>query len=65
MVENGSKRITFFLRDDGDNGPVFAGSAIKDGPLNDGSKIGRYSNVFNDAVDTWIELQEKDVDKLS
>jgi len=61
LVEMEIRDLLNFYEYDGDNGPVIAGSAL--GGLNNEEKwVGSIMELM-DAVDTWIELPKRDVDK--
>jgi len=61
LVEMEIRELLDFYEYDGDNGPVVQGSAL--GALNGEQKwVDAIMELMN-AVDTWIELPERDVDK--
>ena len=61
ISRDGSKRLLSFYEYDGDNGPVIQGSAL--GALNGEAKWVDTVMELMDAVDTWIEIPKRDVDK--
>ncbi len=61
LVEMEIRELLSFYEYDGDNGPVIAGSAL--GALNGEQKWVDTVMSLMDAVDTWIELPTRDVDK--
>ncbi len=61
LVEMEIRELLSFYDYDGDNTPVIAGSAL--GALNGEEKWVKTVNELMDAVDTWIELPPRDVDK--
>lgn len=61
LVEMEIRDLLSFYQYDGDNGPVIAGSAL--GALNGEEKWVNTVIELMDAVDTWIELPPRDVDK--
>jgi len=61
LVEMEIRELLDFYEYDGDNTPVIAGSAL--GGLNDDPKWTQSILDLMDAVDTWIELPKRDVDK--
>ena len=61
LVEMEIRDLLNFYDYDGDNGPVIAGSAL--GALNGEEKWEKTVLELMDAVDTWIELPKRDVDK--
>jgi elongation factor Tu len=61
LVEMEIRELLSFYQYDGDNGPVIAGSAL--GALNGDEKWVATVNELMEAVDTWIELPPRDVDK--
>ncbi len=61
LVEMEIRELLSFYQYDGDNGPVIAGSAL--GALNGEEKWVATVNELMEAVDTWIELPPRDVDK--
>ena len=61
LVEMEVRELLSFYEYDGDNSPVIAGSAL--GALNGEEKwVGTVKELM-DAVDEWIELPERDIDK--
>ena len=61
LVEMEVRDLLTFYEYDGDNGPVIQGSAL--GALNGEPKWVDTVMELMDAVDTWIELPQRDVDK--
>jgi elongation factor Tu len=61
LVEMEIRELLSFYQYDGDNGPVIAGSAL--GALNGEEKWVATVNELMEAVDSWIELPPRDVDK--
>ena len=61
LVEMEVRELLSFYEYDGDNGPVISGSAL--GALNGEPKWVDTVKELMDAVDTWIELPVRDVDK--
>lgn len=61
LVEMEIRELLSFYEYDGDNGPVIPGSAL--GALNGEQKWVDSVMQLMDAVDTWIELPVRDVDK--
>jgi elongation factor Tu len=61
LVEMEIRELLEFYEYDGDNTPVIAGSAL--GALNGEDKWVATVNELMEAVDTWIELPPRDVDK--
>jgi len=61
LVEMEIRELLTFYEYDGDNGPVIAGSAL--GALNGEQKWVDSVIELMEAVDTWIELPKRDVDK--
>ncbi len=61
LVEMEVRELLSFYEYDGDNSPVISGSAL--GALNGEAKWVDTIMELMDAVDTWIELPERDVDK--
>ena len=61
LVEMEVRDLLSFYEYDGDNGPVIQGSAL--GALNGEAKWVDTVVELMDAVDTWIELPKRDVDK--
>ena len=61
LVEMEIRDLLSFYQYDGDNGPVIAGSAL--GALNGDEKWVESVNKLMEAVDSWIELPPRDVDK--
>ena len=61
LVDMEIRELLSFYEYDGDNGPVIAGSAL--GALNGEQKWVDTVMELMDAVDTWIELPKRDVDK--
>jgi len=61
LVEMEIRELLSFYEYDGDNGPVIAGSAL--GALNGEQKWVDTVMQLMDAVDSWIELPKRDVDK--
>ena len=61
LVEMEVRDLLNFYEYDGDNGPVISGSAL--GALNGEQKWVDTVMQLMDAVDTWIELPKRDVDK--
>ncbi len=61
LVEMEIRELLSFYDYDGDNTPVIAGSAL--GALNGEEKWVATVNELMEAVDTWIELPPRDVDK--
>ena len=61
LVEMEIRELLSFYQYDGDNNPVIAGSAL--GALNGEEKWVATVNELMEAVDTWIELPPRDVDK--
>ncbi len=61
LVEMEIRELLSFYEYDGDNGPVIQGSAL--GALNGEQKWVDTVMELMDAVDTWIELPKRDVDK--
>jgi elongation factor Tu len=61
LVEMEVRELLSFYEYDGDNGPVISGSAL--GALNGEPKWVDTVKELMEAVDTWIELPERDVDK--
>jgi len=61
LVEMEIRELLDFYEYDGDNTPVIAGSAL--GGLNSDPKWVDSIMELMDAVDTWIELPKRDVDK--
>ena len=61
LVEMEVRDLLSFYEYDGDNGPVIKGSAL--GALNGEEKWSQSVLELMEAVDSWIELPERDVDK--
>ncbi|MDR9457777.1 MAG: elongation factor Tu [Salegentibacter sp.] len=61
LVEMEVRDLLSFYEYDGDNGPVISGSAL--GALEGDEKWGKTVLDLMEAVDSWIELPERDVDK--
>ena len=61
LVEMEVRDLLNFYEYDGDNGPVISGSAL--GALNCEQKLVDTVMELMEAVDTWIELPKRDVDK--
>ena len=61
LVDMEIRELLSFYEYDGDNGPVIAGSAL--GALNGEQKWVDTVMELMEAVDTWIELPKRDVDK--
>jgi elongation factor Tu len=61
LVDMEIRELLTFYEYDGDNGPVIQGSAL--GALNGEKKWEDSIMELMDAVDTWIELPKRDVDK--
>jgi elongation factor Tu len=61
LVDMEISELLSFYEYDGDNGPVIAGSAL--GALNGEQKWVDTVMELMEAVDTWIELPKRDVDK--
>ena len=61
LVEMEVRELLSFYEYDGDNGPVIQGSAL--GALNGEAKWVDTIMELMDAVDTWIEIPKRDVDK--
>ncbi|HSP41108.1 MAG TPA: elongation factor Tu [Gillisia sp.] len=61
LVEMEVRELLSFYEYDGDNGPVISGSAL--GALNGEPKWVDTVKELMEAVDTWIELPVRDVDK--
>jgi elongation factor Tu len=61
LVEMEVRDLLTFYEYDGDNGPVISGSAL--GALEGDTKWGETVMELMDAVDVWIELPERDVEK--
>ncbi len=61
LVEMEVRDLLSFYEYDGDNGPVIQGSAL--GALNGEQKWVDTVMELMDAVDTWIEIPKRDVDK--
>ena len=61
LVDMEIRELLTFYEYDGDNGPVIQGSAL--GALNGEEKWVSTIMELMDAVDTWIELPKRDVDK--
>jgi len=61
LVEMEVRELLNFYEYDGDNGPVIQGSAL--GALNGEKKWVDSVLKLMDAVDTWIELPQRDIDK--
>ena len=61
LVEMEVRDLLTFYEYDGDNGPVISGSAL--GALEGDAKWGETVMELMDAVDVWIELPERDVEK--
>ncbi|MET6991866.1 elongation factor Tu [Sediminicola arcticus] len=61
LVEMEVRELLSFYDYDGDNGPVIAGSAL--GALNGEQKWVDTVMSLMEAVDSWIELPERDIDK--
>ena len=61
LVEMEVRDLLSFYEYDGDNTPVIQGSAL--GALNGEEKWVKTVEELMDAVDSWIELPERDVDK--
>jgi elongation factor Tu len=61
LVEMEIRELLSFYQYDGDNAPVIAGSAL--GGLNGDAKWVKSINELMDAVDTYIELPVRDVEK--
>jgi len=60
-IEMEIRELLSFYEYDGDNGPVIAGSAL--GALNGEQKWVDTVMSLMEAVDSWIELPKRDVDK--
>ncbi len=61
LVEMEVRDLLSFYEYDGDNGPVISGSAL--GALEGDEKWAKTVLDLMEAVDSWIELPERDVDK--
>ncbi|MDX1601576.1 MAG: elongation factor Tu [Salinimicrobium sediminis] len=61
LVEMEVRDLLSFYEYDGDNGPVISGSAL--GALNGDEKWTKTVLDLMEAVDSWIEMPERDVDK--
>jgi elongation factor Tu len=61
LVEMEVRELLSFYEYDGDNGPVIQGSAL--GALNGEEKWANTVMELMDAVDTWIEIPKRDVEK--
>jgi len=61
LVDMEIRELLTFYEYDGDNGPVIQGSAL--GALNGEEKWEESIMELMDAVDSWIELPKRDVDK--
>ena len=61
LVEMEVRELLSFYDYDGDNSPVISGSAL--GALNGEDKWVKTVMDLMDAVDTWIEMPQRDVDK--
>ncbi|WP_029035714.1 elongation factor Tu [Salinimicrobium terrae] len=61
LVEMEVRDLLSFYEYDGDNGPVISGSAL--GALNGDDKWTQTVLELMEAVDSWIELPERDIDK--
>ena len=61
LVEMEVRELLSFYEYDGDNGPVVSGSAL--GALNGEEKWVQTVRDLMEAVDSWIELPQRDVDK--
>jgi len=61
LVEMEIRELLTFYEYDGDNGPVIQGSAL--GALNGEAKWEDSIMELMEAVDTWIELPKRDIDK--
>ncbi len=61
LVDMEIRELLTFYEYDGDNGPVIQGSAL--GALNGEEKWTNTIMELMDAVDTWIELPKRDIDK--
>jgi elongation factor Tu len=61
LVEMEVRELLTFYGFDGDNSPIILGSAL--GALNGETKWEQKVIELMDAVDTWIELPQRDVDK--
>ncbi len=61
LVEMEVRDLLSFYEYDGDNGPVISGSAL--GALEGDAKWADTVMELMDAVDSWIELPQRDVDK--
>lgn len=61
LVEMEVRELLSFYEYDGDNGPVIMGSAL--GALNGEDKWADSVMKLMDAVDSWIELPARDIDK--
>jgi len=61
LVDMEIRELLTFYDYDGDNGPVIQGSAL--GALNGEEKWENTVLELMDAVDTWIELPKRDIDK--
>jgi elongation factor Tu len=61
LVEMEVRELLSFYEYDGDNSPVISGSAL--GALNGEQKWVDTVKELMDAVDSWIELPERDIDK--
>ncbi len=61
LVEMEVRELLSFYEYDGDNTPVISGSAL--GALNGEAQWEEKIMELMDAVDTWIELPERDIDK--
>ncbi len=61
LVDMEVRDLLNFYEYDGDNGPVISGSAL--GALNGEEKWIKTVEELMEAVDTWIEIPERDVDK--
>jgi elongation factor Tu len=61
LVDMEIRELLTFYEYDGDNGPVIQGSAL--GALNGEAKWEDTIMELMDAVDTWIELPKRDIDK--
>ncbi|MCM4154647.1 elongation factor Tu [Gramella sp. AN32] len=61
LVEMEVRDLLSFYEYDGDNGPVISGSAL--GALEGDEKWSATVIELMEAVDTWIELPERDIDK--
>jgi elongation factor Tu len=61
LVEMEIRELLTFYKFDGDNTPIIKGSAL--GALNGEEKWEKTVQELMDAVDTWIEIPKRDIDK--